>query len=145
MARFPLEYAIALEKHDGSPMEVTAAHRPRLVVGPPPEFGGSDVWWSPEHLLVSALASCMTATFFAAVERERATLRIGAYGCRAHGVLDRVDGHIAFSEMLLAIDVKVAAGEVERVRRLLEEAKKHCFVANTLRCPVTLVSDVTES
>lgn len=81
MPRFPIEYAIEVHKNDGSPMELAAGHRPRLIVGPPPEFDGSDVWWSPEHLLVSALASCMTATFYAAA--AHATLRIGAYRCRA--------------------------------------------------------------
>jgi organic hydroperoxide reductase OsmC/OhrA len=140
---FPLEYAVDLITHHNAPMEISSAHRPHLVVGPPPELGGSDAWWSPEHLLVSALATCMTATFAAAA--ARAHVPLGAYRCRAKGVLDRFEGKVAFTEMLLAVDVTVVADDVERTRRLLEEAKARCFVANTLRCPVTLLADVTGS
>lgn len=143
MPRFPIEYAVEVHKNDGSPMELAAGDRPRLIVGPPPEFDGSDVWWSPEHLLVSALASCMTATFYAAA--AHATLRIGAYRCRAHGILDHVDEGIAFASMRLAIDVTVVADDVERVRALLARAKNGCFVANSLRCSVELTVEVTAS
>jgi uncharacterized OsmC-like protein len=143
MSRFPLEYAVELHKTDGAPMELSAPHRPRIIVGPPPEFGGTDTWWSPEHLLVSALAGCMTATFFAGAERVR--VPVGKYRCRANGVLDHIDGRVAFTEMNLAVDVTVVTGDVDRVRRLLEEAKERCFVANTLRCPVTLTVEVAVS
>ena len=143
MPHFPIEYAVELSRTDGNPMELAAGHRPRLIVGAPPEFGGSDVWWSPEHLFVSALAACMTATFYAAA--GRANIRVGTYRCHAHGVLDRVDDRIAFATMRLAVEVTVVGDDVERVRAMVLEAKNRCFVANSLRCPVELVSVVTAS
>ena len=34
-----------------------AGPRPASIeAGAPPEFGGQDSWWSPEHLLLSALS-----------------------------------------------------------------------------------------
>ena len=143
MPRFPIEYAVELNKNDGNPMEVSAAHRPRLVVGPPPEFGGSDVWWSPEHLLVAALSSCMTATFTALA--DRAGLQVGTYRCQARGILDRVDGQIAFAAMHLEVEITVLGDDVERTRALVDEAKTRCFVAGSLRCPVNLTATVTAS
>lgn len=143
MPRFPIEYAIELHKNDGGPMEVSAAHRPHLVVGPPPEFGGSDALWSPEHLLVAALASCMTSTFTALA--DRAAVRVGSYKCQAHGILDRVEGRIAFASMHLAVEIRVLGDDVERTRALVEDAKSHCFVAASLRCPVVLTATVTAS
>ena len=141
--RFPMDYGVELQKSDGGPMEISAGHRPRIVVGPPSELGGSDVWWSPEHLLVSALASCISATFFALA--ERAKLHVGTYRCRAHGILDRTEAHIAFVSMQLEVDITVLAGDVARTRAVIEDAKKRCFVAGSLRCPVDLVADVKAS
>jgi len=143
MLRFPMEYAIDVHKTDGDPMEVRAASRPRLVVGPPPELGGSDVWWSPEHLLVSALATCMSATFSALA--ARAKLNVGELRCRAHGVLDRTEGHVAFTSMHLALEITVVGDDVERARAVAADAKGQCFVAASLRCPVELVVDVKAS
>lgn len=143
MALFGIEYRIELDKRDGDPIEISAGQRPRLVVGPPAEFGGSDAWWSPEHLLVSALSSCMATTFFTLA--ERAKLHVGEYRCHAHSVLDRSEGRIAFSSMHLALEVRVLAGDVERTRAVVEDAKKRCFVAASLRCPVDVIADVTAS
>ena len=140
---FPMEYGVELHKTDGEPMVLAAGNRPRIVVGAPLELGGSDTWWSPEHLLVSALASCMSATFFALA--ERAKLHVGSYRCRAHGMLDRVDGHIAFASMHLAIEITVVADDVTRAQALALDAKGRCFVAASLRCPVEMVADVKAS
>lgn len=143
MNRFPMEYEVALEKSDRKPMEVHSSARPCLVVGPPLELGGSDVWWSPEHLLVAALASCITATFSALA--ERAELHVSEVRCRARGTLDRKEGHIAFSSMHLEMEITVLAHEVERARGVAADAKKRCFVAGSLRCPVELLVDVKAS
>lgn len=135
-----MEYDVALEKSDGKPMEVHSALRPRLLVGAPADLGGSDVWWSPEHLLVAALATCLTATFSALA--ERAELHFGEVRCRARGTLDRKEGHIAFSSMHVAMEITVLARDVERTRAVAEDAKNRCFVAGSLRCPIELVVDV---
>ena len=143
MSRFPIEYEIELHKTDGEPMGIAAGHRPHIVVGPPSEFGGSDEWWSPEHLLVSAVTSCMAATFFALA--ERAKIHVGRYRCHAHGFLDRFEGRTAFSAMHLAIEVTVLRDDMERTRVVVHDAKEHCFVAASLRCPVELTVDVKAS
>lgn len=143
MARFPLEYDVELERGTSSPQEIHAGNRPPILAGPPPEFGGSDGWWSPEHLLVSATSACFTATFFAIA--ERAHLSVGAYDCRAKGVLDRTESGPAFTSIRLSVRVKVAAQDAQRARDLLGDAKARCFVANSLRCPVDLTVEVDQS
>src|SRR5688572_5492754 len=40
-----------------------SGNRMPLVFGPPPEFGGTEATWSPEHLLAAAVSSCYTNTF----------------------------------------------------------------------------------
>lgn len=140
MARFPIEYEVEIERGANSPQELHAGNRPRIMAGPPVEFGGSDAWWSPEHLLVSAAAACFAVTFFAAA--ERAHVSIGGYHCHAKGVLDRTGTGAAFTSILLAVRVRVAAPETRRTRDLLEDTKKRCFVANSLRFPVDLSAEV---
>jgi organic hydroperoxide reductase OsmC/OhrA len=138
--KFPIEYDVDLGKTDSEPTELRSGHRPVILTGPPPEFGGTDMVWSPEHLLVSAAASCMTATFLAAA--SRASLRVGALRCRAKGYLDRSEGRIAFSEMDLAFTIHVLAEDVAKANKLFEESKRHCFVANSLACTVNTTVEV---
>jgi len=141
MSRFPIEYEIELAKSGSDPAALTSGHRPRVLTGPPPEFGGTDTWWSPEHLLVAAAASCMTATFYSMA--ERVGMHVGTFRCRGKGILDRSDKTIAFTSIVLAVDVTVAQGDVTRARALLDDAKARCFVANSLRATVELIAEVS--
>ncbi len=143
MPRFPLQYEVVVDKGSASPLEIHAAHRPRLVAGPPPDFGGSDVWWSPEHLLVSATASCYATTFFALA--ERAGLRVGGYRCVAEGTLDRGPDGVSFTGIRLALTLRVVADDVERARKLAIDTKERCFVAKSLKCPVQVSVEVSAS
>jgi organic hydroperoxide reductase OsmC/OhrA len=143
MPRFPIEYEVDLERSGSTTMELRAGDRPPLAVGPPSEFGGSDRWWSPEHLFASAVAACFTATFFA--NASRAGLRVGELRCHATAVLGRTSEATAFTSVHLAIRAHVESDDVDRTRRLLDEAKEQCFVARSLRCPVSLSVDVSRS
>lgn len=143
MPRFPLHYEVVVDKGTASPLEVHSGHRPRLVAGPPPDFGGSDVWWSPEHLFASATAACYATTFFAGA--ERAGLRVGGYHCVADATLDRTADGVAFTAVNLAITLRVVADDVERARKLALDSKERCFVAKSLKCPVNVSVEVTAS
>src|SRR5438128_9174233 len=46
--------------YDGT---VQSGSRFPLHFGPPPEFGGPENLWSPEHLLAASVATCYTTTF----------------------------------------------------------------------------------
>ena len=124
-------------------MELHAAHRPPIAAGPPPEFGGADTWWSPEHLLVSAAATCFASTFFAVA--DRANLRVGRLQCRATGTLDRTKDGVVFTSIDLALALSVVVDDAERARKLVDEAKRQCFVAKSLRCPVEVSVEISAS
>ncbi len=85
MSRFPIEYEVELSRTGSEPAALSSGHRPRVVTGPPPEFGGNDTWWSPEHLLVAAAASCMTATFYSMAERVGMLAASVGYGMPLDG------------------------------------------------------------
>ena len=143
MPRFPVEYQVDLERMPAGVVELRAANRPPITVGAPPEFGGSDLWWSPEHLFTSAVAACFTETFFAAASREK--LQVGELLCRATAALTRTTEATAFTSVHLAVRARVESDDVDRTRRLLDHAKEHCFVARSIRAPVSLSVEITRS
>jgi organic hydroperoxide reductase OsmC/OhrA len=81
----PHRYQVHLEQHGHDSM-LSSGSRPPLVGGPPPEFGGQADWWSPEHLLVSSVALCFTATFRSLASRTDLSPRL--YSVDAEGRLD---------------------------------------------------------
>ena len=62
---------------------------PELDVASPPQFGGPEGVWSPEHLFVAALSSCLMTTFRAIAQASN--LEVLEYTDSATGRLIRDD------------------------------------------------------
>ena len=135
-APFPHRYRVSIESEAGAPSRLQAAPRPEIVGGPPPEFGGRDDWWSPEHLLLSSLLLCLEATFRAVAGRAR--LDVPRYRAQAEGVLDKTEHGLAFTAITIEAELETAGADLERAERLLQSAKAHCIVGNSLKTPVEL-------
>ena len=133
---FPHHYKAALNWSSGPTAALSAAPRPEILGGKPPQFDGSDAWWSPEHLLLSAAALCLFETYRSL--SERAGIRTLSYRCAVEGTLDRIESVFAFTEIRLKVELETAPADSERARRSLESAKRHCIVANSLKTPVVL-------
>ena len=131
---FPHVYEAVLAWEGGSRAALSSGSRPVLTGGPPPEFDGEPGWWSPEHLLLSAANLCLMTTFFALA--RRAGLEPAAYRSRAEGTLDKTPEGLVFTRILLRVSIRSA--RAEEARRILDAAKKHCIVSNSLRRPVEL-------
>jgi organic hydroperoxide reductase OsmC/OhrA len=101
---------------------------------PPPAFGGPGDRWSPETLLLGAVADCFALTFRALA--RAVNLQWESLECEADGVLDRADGVTQFTAFRLRAYLKVRAGTAEEDgRRLLAKAKARCLVTNSLKAP----------
>ncbi len=138
---FPHHFEIETSWSGEGGSTISAGTRPKLVGGAPPEFDGRADWWSPEHLLLSALALCLQGTFDAIA--GRAELSASSYRSRAKGTLEKTTQGIVFTSLELTVDLTVAAADVERAKEVLEKAKKHCIVANALKTETRLVANVT--
>jgi len=103
----------------------------------PPEFLGESGRWTPEHLLVAAVASCFVSTFSGIAEKSR--LEFASFSMDAEGVLGNEDGIWRFTEIKLRPVVAIL-DEVDRDRiiHLLEKAQKSCLIARSLQCKVVL-------
>jgi len=137
---FPHHYEVTL-RSEGEGGLLTAQARPPILGGAPASFDGSDAWWSPEHLLLSSLSLCLLTTLRALAAKAR--LALSAYVSHAEGVLDRTPEGLAFTSITLHVDLTVAGGEELFARQLLEKAKKHCIISNSLKPPVSLRVSVT--
>ncbi len=121
---------------------IEAPPRAPIEGGPPPDFGGTDTRWSPEHLLVAAAGLCFIATLESFAMRR--SVPILDLACRSEGSVERTPRGLAFTSVSLHVAATAAKGQVGVLRDLLQEAKQHCLVANSLSCPVSLVAEVSE-
>ena len=109
----------------------------------PPEFQGRVGFWTPEHFLVGAVASCFISTFAAIAEMSKlevVSLRVGA-----KGVLEKAEGGgYRFTEVVLYPELTIAHLEDrERAGRLIEKAERGCLIARSLSAKVTAVPAIT--
>jgi organic hydroperoxide reductase OsmC/OhrA len=114
---------------------VEVAELPPITTSPPPEFEGEPGLWTPEHLLVAALESCLMTTFLAIAAKSR--LQVVSYRSSALATLETVEGGgLGFTRILVRPIVKVPRGEdTGKARRLLEKAEG-CLVTKALSVPV---------
>jgi len=97
----------------------------------PPEFGGLEGRWTPEELLLAALAGCFTTTFktvAAAARFDYTDLEV-----TAEGAVEKSDSGYCFTHMVLHPTVTIS-GETRREQalELLEKTKNLCLVSRAL-------------
>jgi organic hydroperoxide reductase OsmC/OhrA len=97
----------------------------------PAEFGGLEGRWTPEDLLLSALASCFTTTFHALacnVKLEYVDLEV-----EAEATTQKADTGYKFSAIDLHVRLTLPRGDGrDRAIGLLEKAKMLCLVSRAL-------------
>ncbi len=112
-----------------------------LDSAPPAEFGGPGDQWSPESLLVAAVADCFILSFRAIARASR--LEWDSLSCSVEGTLDRIDRVTQFSGFNVSATLDVAAGTDEgKAQRLLEKAEQACLVTNSLKAESHLKATV---
>src|SRR5262249_49148995 len=72
--------------------------RPPIHFSTPPEFKGDPGYWTPEHLLLAAVASCYVATFYALAESK---LRFLGLELSVEGALGKKNEKLQFTSIVL--------------------------------------------
>jgi len=141
MRNFPHCYAISAVASASDDVSLEGVGLPAVMSAPPVEFDGPGDRWSPETLLVAALAGCFVLTFRAIAKASRFDWT--ALTCAATGTLDRVDGVTRFTAFTVNASLQVpAVADEERARRLLERAESACLVSNSLKAGCRFEADV---
>lgn len=96
----------------------------------PPQFGGVEGRWSPEDLLLSAVASCFTTTFRALADYS--DFHFTDLQVEVHGNVRKVDSGYAFEEVVIRPTLTIPSDDQSRADRLLDKAKRLCLVSRAL-------------
>ncbi len=124
-------------------LESTQDGLPVLEVASPPEFGGPGGEWSPEHLFVAAISSCLMTTFQAIAAMSG--VEVVSYRDRATGRLHRGDNRLYRMESVTLRPKVVIADEtkVDRTLRLLNRAESVCLISRSVDSTISLEPTVT--
>jgi organic hydroperoxide reductase OsmC/OhrA len=143
MTKGPYYYETRLRWTGARQGRIDAPELPAVPVSAPPEFDGEAGLWSPEHLLVSAVETCLMTTFLAIAEKSR--IETLDYESSSHATLEWADdGGLRFTELTVRPRIEVASGaESGKTVRIVEKAHKHCLVSNALNFPVHVVPEIT--
>ena len=107
----------------------------------PPEFGGPGDVWSPEGLLVAAVADCFVLTFRGIA--RTAKLDWLTLECKAEGTLDKLDGMTQFTAFKVTAELTVPPGANEKkAATLLQKAEKYCLITNSMKAESHLDASV---
>jgi len=97
----------------------------------PPAFGGLEGRWTPEDLLLSAIASCYTITFRTLAEHskfEYIDLQV-----EVEGAISKTETGYTFGEVLVRAHLMIPQeAEQARAIKLLNKAKSLCMVSRAL-------------
>jgi len=131
MQDYPHRYKAAAQAGTEGIIETGSPGLQTIHAMPPPEFDGPGDTWSPETMLVGAVANCFILTF-------RAVARASGFEwndltCEVVGVLDRIDRVTQFTDFYMDVSLRVPHGaDAHKAHRLAEKSKDVCLVTNSL-------------
>jgi organic hydroperoxide reductase OsmC/OhrA len=127
-------YDVALQWEEGRKGLVSSPIlNDTIEVATPPEFPkGIAGIWSPEHLLVAAVDSCLMTTFLAVAENSG--LSFVHFESKASGKLEKVDGKYLITEIQLSPRLVIKDEELrEKARKVLEKSEAACLISNSIK------------
>lgn len=141
MQNLPHNYIVSAQAQAHGNVQLTSPGLDRLESAGPAEFGGPGDLWSPETLLVAAVADCFILAFRAIARASRFDWL--AVTCDVDGTLDRPDKVTRFTEIRLRVVLEVAQGaDEDKAMRLLNKAEHSCLITNSLTADVHFDAEV---
>ncbi|GAB4185754.1 MAG: hypothetical protein Tsb0015_02930 [Simkaniaceae bacterium] len=111
-----------------------------ITMAIPPDFNGPGGGYSPEDLFALSGLTCLIATFKVYAEKTEASYEeISGF---ADLIIDKPEkGPLAITKLEINVAVK-GAKDKEKIKKLLEEAKRSCLVANAMKIDLQFTFDV---
>lgn len=116
--------------------------RSSIEVATPPQFPkGIEGIWSPEHLFVSAINSCLMTTFLSIAENSK--LEFESFNSRAIGKLEMIDGKYLMSQITLMPIVAISdERHKERAEKILQKSEANCLISNSIKSAIIFLPEV---
>ncbi len=131
MQDFPHHYRVAATAADTGNVELSSEGVAAIASAPPAEFGGPGDQWSPESLLVAAVADCFVLSFRAIARASK--LDWTSLNCNVVGALDRVERVTQFTGFEVTAELVVPAGTDEaKALRIMQKSEGACLITNSL-------------
>jgi peroxiredoxin-like protein len=116
--------------------------RGNIEVATPPEFPeGIAGIWSPEHLLIAAVNSCLMTTFLAIAENSK--FDFINFESSADGKLEKVDGKYMISEVVLSPVLTITHdSDKEKAIRILQRSEAACLISNSVKSKIIFKPEI---
>jgi organic hydroperoxide reductase OsmC/OhrA len=132
--RFP----VRIERSEAPWVTALAPKNPPLTVTVPSDFhGGIEGHWSPEDLLVAAVATCYELTLRSIAEHRRVEFRQLEVVATGH-VTQLASGRIGFLAIELDVRIEPELGAERVTEAAARKAHELCIVGQALEVPVEL-------
>lgn len=137
MQDLPHLYVVKADATGANNVILSSAGIPDLETAGPAEFGGPGDFWSPETLLVGAVADCFILSFRAIA--RKAKLDWTTLTAQASGKLDKLDGFTQFIVFKIRAELTIPDEKYrKKAEVILEKAEKYCLVSNSMKAATHL-------
>lgn len=132
MQDFPHVYRVAAMVDGAANVTLSADGLPDLESAGPPQFGGPGDVWSPETLLVAAIADCFVLSFRAIARTAR--LDWMTLECEVDGELDKIEKFTQFTGFKVKATLTIPnAADNKKANAILGKAEKYCLITNSMK------------
>jgi peroxiredoxin-like protein len=144
LQNFPHHYVATASGQSAGDLSLASRNVTPMDSAAPEEFGGPGNRWSPETLLVAAVADCFILTF-------RAIARASKFdwlelSCEVVGTLDRVERVTRFTHFLIKPKLVLSAeSDTAMAHKLLEKAEQGCLISNSLSGQRALAAELVRA
>ena len=144
MQDLPHHYVVTASAEGANNVVLSSDGIPDLETAGPPQFGGPGDVWSPETLLVGAVADCFVLSFRAIA--RKAKLDWVTIECDVDGELDKLDGLTQFTAFTTKATLTISDEKyLKKAEVILEKAEKYCLVTNSMKANSHLETNVLVS
>jgi peroxiredoxin-like protein len=113
-----------------------------IEVATPPYFQkGMEGIWSPEHLFVAAINSCLMTTFLSIAENSK--LEFISFESNSIANVDKIEGKYTITEIILKPKLVIPNSQnPDRAKRILEMSEKACLISGAVKTAIRLEPEI---
>jgi organic hydroperoxide reductase OsmC/OhrA len=141
MHPFPHFYTVTSTASPEGEVVLNSPGMPALATATPVEFDGPGDRWSPESLLVAAVADCFLLTFRGIAKASK--MPWTSVSCEVVGRLERVDRITKFTDIVVRARLRLPPqANEEQAERILVRAEETCLITRSLTATTHLETSI---